>query len=152
MYLLNLIRTNYKRLRGIKAIAKMDMANNKSGWWLTTDGKFTKFLLVESECPCCKQNFMQQKLIDKIQELREKLDMPIIITSGFRCEKHNKKVEGKPKSKHLEGLAVDCNIYTNLETVKKKAIEIGFTGIGLGKTFIHLDVRNSENVVEWVYA
>ena len=42
-----------------------------------------------------------------LQPLRDKLNQPIIITSGFRNSKINKLVKGKSNSQHLKGQAVD---------------------------------------------
>ena len=48
------------------------------------------------------------KLADAAQALRSKIDLPITITSGFRCVELNKAVGGSPKSKHKDFLAFDC--------------------------------------------
>jgi len=50
------------------------------------------------------------KLADKMQELRDALNLPITISSGFRCEKLNKKVGGAPNSWHMQFLACDFNV------------------------------------------
>ncbi len=42
-----------------------------------------------------------------LQPIREKLNKPMIITSGYRCNKVNKLVGGKSNSQHLKGQAVD---------------------------------------------
>lgn len=42
-----------------------------------------------------------------LEPLREYLGKPIIITSGYRCEKLNRKVGGSSSSQHLYGQAVD---------------------------------------------
>jgi len=42
-----------------------------------------------------------------LQPLRNVLNEPIIITSGYRCKKVNKICKGKANSQHLEGKAVD---------------------------------------------
>lgn len=45
--------------------------------------------------------------MEKMQELRDKLNLPIIVTSGYRCPKLNKFVNGAKNSDHLTGLGVD---------------------------------------------
>lgn len=45
-----------------------------------------------------------EKLLDPI---RERFAVPIIITSGYRCEKVNKLVGGVDNSQHMKGKAVD---------------------------------------------
>ena len=38
-----------------------------------------------------------------LDPIREKFGKPITVTSGYRCEKLNKLVGGKPNSQHLKG-------------------------------------------------
>ena len=45
-----------------------------------------------------------------LEPLRNLLEKPIIINSGFRSEKVNKAVGGVPKSQHLQGLAADIRV------------------------------------------
>ena len=56
-------------------------------------------------------------IVDFLQPLRNKLQKPIVITSGYRCEKLNKLVGGANNSEHLKGFAVD--IYVPNMTVKQ---------------------------------
>lgn len=55
---------------------------------------------------------LQKKNIEKLvnlvlDPLREALEVPIIISSGYRCPRLNKAVGGVPDSQHVEGLAAD---------------------------------------------
>lgn len=45
-----------------------------------------------------------------LQPFRDYIDRPILITSGYRCEKLNKIVGGSPTSRHMLGLAVDIRV------------------------------------------
>lgn len=45
-----------------------------------------------------------------LEPLRRKLNQPIIVTSGFRCEKLNKVVGGSPTSQHRYGQAADIRV------------------------------------------
>ena len=45
-----------------------------------------------------------------LEPLRELLDKPIIITSGYRCDKLNQKVKGSMNSQHRYGQAVDIMV------------------------------------------
>lgn len=42
-----------------------------------------------------------------LNPIRERLQKPIIITSGYRCKELNKAVNGATNSQHLKGQAVD---------------------------------------------
>ena len=63
------------------------------------------------------------------EPLRDLIDFPIIILSGYRCKKLNKILGGSKKSQHMEGKAID--LYSSCEksmvenrvlfyTIKKK--------------------------------
>lgn len=104
------------------------------------------FNLKEFECTHPDHNhvIVDSGLVSKLQELRERLNTPLIITSGFRCDERNKQVGGAEESYHLEGKAVDIstgNIDEDIDTIYRMAVDIGFSGIGLYDSFIHLDTR-----------
>ena len=90
-------------------------------------------------------------LLDKARELA---GVPFRITSGYRSEKHNKKVGGVKHSSHLRGLAVD--IYTPDSNTRFLILDslfrVGLTRFGLGENFIHVDADELKpsNVV-WTY-
>lgn len=107
------------------------------------------FELSEFECPCCKKADMDSVLLGKLDHLRENFGQPLTINSGFRCKKHNAKLkESSPNSQHLLGKAADLSIVGMSSEEKHKlvslAFESGFKGIGIGKTFIHVDVRSGK--------
>jgi uncharacterized protein YcbK (DUF882 family) len=101
------------------------------------------FNLKEFACKCCNTVKIDSELVGKLQILRKRIARPIIITSGYRCPKHNKEVGGTDTSYHTMGLAADIvvNGY-KLEELEKLASEIGFRGIGIYKSqgFLHLDL------------
>lgn len=83
-------------------------------------------------------------LVERLQRLREYLDKPITIVSGYRSPEYNKKINGSPKSQHLKGRAVDIKVHgVSPEEAARAAIELGFKGIGIYNTFTHLDIRQS---------
>ena len=65
---------------------------------------------------------------------------PIILTSAFRTPERNKLFGGTPNSAHLRGLAFDlrCTADQRYDMVHC-AILAGFTRIGIGNNFIHVD-------------
>lgn len=46
-------------------------------------------------------------VVHLLDPIRERFATPIIVTSGYRCEKVNKMVGGKDNSQHRKGEAVD---------------------------------------------
>jgi len=78
----------------------------------------------------------------------------IIITSGYRCEEHNREVGGKGTSSHPKGLAADikCDDLSYRFLLVEALLKAGFTRIGIGKDFIHvdLDTDKTQNLI-WVY-
>ncbi len=50
---------------------------------------------------------MLDLIFNCLQPIRDLIDKPMIITSGFRCPRVNALVGGKPNSQHLEGKAAD---------------------------------------------
>lgn len=99
------------------------------------------------KCGCGKYN-PDPKLISGLQELRDLIGEPIVITSACRCEKHNKAVGGVSNSLHLRGKAADIYVksLTPRELAKfAKQIPVFYNG-GIGiyettKKFVHVDVR-----------
>jgi len=105
------------------------------------------FNLSEFACPCCKRVMLHPKLLAKLVELRDVLEKPVYITSGYRCFEYNRKVGGVANSYHLIGLAVDIKVKDiNLIQLLAYAEEIDFAGIGFyeKKNFLHLDVRPTQ--------
>ncbi|MCG2762603.1 MAG: D-Ala-D-Ala carboxypeptidase family metallohydrolase [Candidatus Atribacteria bacterium] len=102
------------------------------------------FKLSEFACPCCNLAMLHPKLLAKLVELRDVLERPVSITSGYRCFKYNQKVGGVANSYHCIGLAADIKVKDiNLIELLGYAEEIDFAGIGFyeKKNFLHLDVR-----------
>ena len=101
----------------------------------------THFNLREFDCKCCGSVIIHPDLILKVEILRQLLDVPLVINSGYRCPVHNKAVKGDPRSLHMKGLA--CDISTqgiNREKFLACARRIGFGGVGLYDSFVHLDI------------
>lgn len=116
------------------------------------------FNLCEFACRCCGQlppGGMSPVLLQKLDDMREEIGMPIIVTSGYRCPRHNYNVGGVSNSQHVKGNAAD--IYCRGLTVDRLAaycVKHGFDGIGryYGMQFVHVDVRdngNSPNEYRW---
>ena len=97
---------------------------------------------------------MNEELLSMLDVVRKKYGKSIVINSGYRTVKHNAKVGGKPDSSHLKGLAVDIKCNNSVDRFKLYDIlrEVGFKRIGVGKTFIHVDIdKDKSPEVFWVY-
>lgn len=109
------------------------------------------FKIEEFACPCCKVQKMDQVVMDKIDLIRAKMDTPLKINSAYRCPSHNAAVSGKSNSLHLKGQALDVCISKFSAEQKRQFLDLvsqAFCGIGIGKTFIHMDI-GAEKL--WVY-
>lgn len=68
------------------------------------------FRLREFQCPCCHAVTLHPKLLAAMQKLRGDLAAPLIVTSGYRCARHNSDVGGARNSLHRRGLAADVAV------------------------------------------
>lgn len=108
----------------------------------------------EFRCPCCKRVQASGWLVHLLNKARESYGKPIFINSGYRCEKHNKAVGSKSTSAHRKGLAVDlkCDNSTDRYLLIYILLQVGFKRIGIGDTFIHVDIDESlPQEVMWGY-
>lgn len=107
----------------------------------------------EFKCSCCGQENMNFKLVLLLDSIREIVGFPIVINSGWRCEKLNEIVGGKRTSSHLKGDAVDIKCTDSAErlAIINTALELGINRIGIGKTFVHLDIDKTKDSCIWVY-
>ena len=102
------------------------------------------FCKVEFACKCCGEVKVNRKLLITLEKLRLRVGVPIIITSGYRCPKHNKEVGGVSNSQHLYGNAIDIKIKTySPAQVAKLAEECGFTWTKVYSTWTHIDIREN---------
>ena len=109
----------------------------------------------EFRCKCCKKlpiDGMNKELIQLLEDIRIKLDTPVNITSGYRCEKHNTACGGKPKSQHLLGSAADIQVNSMSAAEVHLFLEHNFykrcKGLGKYPKFVHVDVRDG-NLARW---
>lgn len=100
------------------------------------------FKLEEQYCPCCKTGKFAPELEAKINLAREIAGIPFVVTSGFRCEKHNKEIGGSANSSHLVGCAVDISTPDNYTRFKvlEGIMKAGFNRIGIAEKYVHCDI------------
>jgi hypothetical protein len=69
----------------------------------------------ELACKCCGQlpPLVRENMVTLVHEVldpaRDKLGEPIVVNSGYRCQKHNKAVGGVANSQHTKGEAADVS-------------------------------------------
>lgn len=103
------------------------------------------FTREEFACNCgCGLDTINVRLVDHLQTLRDRIGRPIIVNSGIRCFRHNRDVGGKATSLHLLGKAADIRVpgMPVAALVGHVAFVPTFKGIGIYKTFVHVDIRH----------
>ena len=101
----------------------------------------------EFDCKCTRSDCIYTTIdmdhVAKLEKLRALAGKPIHINCGFRCKAHNAETPGSaPNSQHVKGDATDITIPgLSVAEVDKLAEQIGFDGIGVYSTFIHVDSR-----------
>lgn len=101
----------------------------------------------ETECPCgCKFNAFDPKMLDILNQAREKLRRPIILNSGCRCFLQNKTVGGSKHSAHLPGPdgfchAVDIQIFSDITRARLRDIlaDLGIRRFEVSDLHLHAD-------------
>jgi len=120
-----------------------------------TDDRYiaTWFQPREFACNCCGVVKIDKTFLMKLDEARTIAGVPFIITSGYRCPKHNAEVGGVKNSAHMAGLAADiaCPDSTTRLHILRGLIKAGFRRIGIGENFIHADIDKSKPNRIWHY-
>lgn len=99
----------------------------------------------EFACKCgCGFSTVDYMLAKVLDDLRNHFDKPVIVTSGCRCETHNKTVGGATQSTHLFGIAGDIKVKGIAPKEVYKYLDKKYPdtfGIGLYISWVHIDVR-----------
>ena len=88
------------------------------------------------------------ELVENLQIIRDHIDKPVRVISGYRTPKYNRKIDGARRSQHMKARAADLKVsgvsakelhevITGL--IKEGKIKKG--GVGLYRTFVHYDTR-----------
>lgn len=82
------------------------------------------FKITEFNCRCCGrmppevQRNIEALVANVLDPAREAYGKPIYVNSGYRCEAHNRKVGGVPKSQHMQGEAADIRPVQGVQRVQ----------------------------------
>ena len=110
------------------------------------------FELEEFNCQHTGNNEMKPEFLEKLDALRHVCAFPFVITSGYRDPSHPIEAAKEIPGTHAQGIAADIRVVSSNKRFRlvKEALALGFTGIGVDPSFIHLDIRASSPVI-WTY-
>lgn len=84
---------------------------------------------------------MQQHTMDKLDAARELAGIPFVLNSAYRSSAWDRARGRSGTGAHTTGCAVDirCNTSTNRMKIVRACLAAGFTRIGIGKSYVHVD-------------
>lgn len=94
---------------------------------------------------------MNDDFLKMLDDLRERCGFPLVLNSAYRSKEYDLSRGRTGEGYHTLGRAVDiaCTSSSKRAWIVKNAIEIGFKGIGVSSTYIHLDNRSDFKM--WTY-
>jgi len=106
----------------------------------------------EFVCKETGRNEIKPEFIHRLDELREACGFPFVVTSGYRDPSHSAEAHKPKAGRHAEGIAADIQVSGGSQryALVCQAMALGFTGIGIAKTFVHVDIRDATPMV-WSY-
>ena len=126
------------------------------------------FRALEFDCACddskCKTTQVDDDLVLALQLIHDKTGGPVHVLEGYRCAKRQqwlrdqRNADGTPKyqtaigrSPHEDGRAADIKTYIHPgHELEAFAAQAGVKAIGVGKRFIHIDMRR-DKTRRWTY-
>lgn len=97
---------------------------------------------------------MDHEFMKKLDLARRISNIPYEPTSGFRTIDHELKMDRDGSSSHTKGIAIDLKAQYSRQRflILKGLLEAGFTRIGIGEDFIHVDDdKEKDQHVVWHY-
>lgn len=113
---------------------------------------FKHFDIFEFACKETGENEISLEFVEQLDNLREVCGFPFSIVSGYRSPKHSIESAKKSPGTHSHGIAADIAVSGGVQRRKiiEEALKMGFGGIGVAETFVHVDMRKTTPVV-WAY-
>lgn len=116
----------------------------------------TNFMVHEFRCECCGALSISKGFVEgvaRLQLMRYIAGVPIEVTSGYRCAKHDREVGTSAEpgfGPHTTGEAFDVTSCLGVERMAEIAKEAAFTGIGKypNMGFVHVDMLGRSFVDE----
>ena len=114
------------------------------------------FTREEFACQYTGENEISDRLLLKLDLLRARCGFPFVITSGYRSEDHPIEAKKEKAGTHAQGIAADIKVNDGVQRFRivQEAISMGFSGIGVASSFVHVDIRSldiNESPVMWTY-
>lgn len=98
---------------------------------------------------CTGRYWHDPALLDGLEAMRDMMGAPLVLNSGHRCAGWNAAVGGAPLSRHKQ-VAADIRLAGHDRfALRDAAIAAGFTGLGLARSFLHVDRR--ARPARWYY-
>lgn len=116
----------------------------------------------ELDCRCsypdCETTYVDDDLMAKADALRDAVGCPVVITDGNRCPRYQQDLKargyetssGVSQHELFKALDLTTGRHTGLE-LEAAARKVGFKAVGVGKTFIHADLRDDKER-RWSYS
>lgn len=111
------------------------------------------FKLSEFDCQETGENLMVPEFLLMLDALRHECGFGFTITSGYRSPNHSlESVKAKPGT-HAQGIAADIATTDAAQRfiIISNAVKLNFTGLGIARSFIHVDSRQTTPRV-WSYS
>lgn len=115
------------------------------------------FDLNEFACKCalpsCVTQIIDSSLLDKLAKVRKVHNLPIRVTSGYRCQAHQDSLaaaglETAKNSQHVLGRAAD--VASSDMDLLDSQLQQEFKATGRARSFIHVDLRD-DTTRRWGY-
>lgn len=103
------------------------------------------FSRVEFACRCgCGFDTVDAETLEVARAVRSHFGAPVIVTSGCRCESHNRAIGGAQHSQHVLGRAADIKVQGVAPGDVQDWIESRFPNASVGRyaSFTHIDTRS----------
>jgi uncharacterized protein YcbK (DUF882 family) len=113
---------------------------------------YKHFDISEFRCRETGENDMKEEFIHMLDELRERCGFSFVITSGYRSTQHTAERNKEKGGTHTQGIAADIAVSNGFQRMNlvHEALKMGFGGIGVARTFVHVDMRATTPVM-WTY-
>lgn len=108
---------------------------------LTPHFKLSEFIPKNTTMPAPWILDNLKNLANRLQAIRDLLQQPVYIHSGYRTHQQNLQVNGVENSFHLSGMAADISVKDISPEQVQQFLENWSGGMGLYSTHTHLDLR-----------